>query len=218
MKIELESSASSTSTQTSATPLSSAKRTWSVSLAWRFGLLALLLLGMALATMLALQSFLQWSNIQAAVVSFLLMLPIALYVMHSQVQPMLHLFRTLSGTVGNYQDKDFSFSVYWSRQDELAELVDANNQPANVLRQQRYDLVQRELLLDSMLQNTPVSMLLLGPRGHIVFSNSSARQLLNEGRPLEGYSLSTILRQVAPELSEALANDGDGLFLSLIHI
>jgi nitrogen fixation/metabolism regulation signal transduction histidine kinase len=212
MKIELESSASSASTQTSATPLSSAKRTWSVSLAWRFGLLALLLLGMALATMMALQSFLQWTNIQAAVVSFLLMLPVALYVMYSQVQPMLHLFRTLSGTVGNYQDKDFSFSVYWSRQDELAELVDANNQLANVLRQQRYDLVQRELLLDSMLQNTPVSMLLLGPRGHIVFSNSSARQLLNEGRQLEGYSLAAILRQVAPELSEALANEGDGLF------
>lgn len=201
-----------TSTSSTINPLSSARRRWSLPLAWQFSLLALFCVAATLVCVSILDYFFPKSIVFVVGLSFVLMLPLVLYLMHSQVQPMLHLFRTLSGTVGNYQDKDFSFSVYWSRQDELAELVDANNQLASVLRKQRYDLVQRELLLDSMLQNSPVSMFLLGPRGHIVFSNSSARQLLNQGRPLEGYALAAVLQKVAPELSEALSNEGDGLF------
>ena len=35
----------------------------------------------------------------------------------------------------------------------------------DVLRDQRLDLVQRELLLDTMVQNTPVAMLLVAEHG-----------------------------------------------------
>jgi hypothetical protein len=53
-----------------------------------------------------------------------------------------------------------------------------------VLREQRLDLVQRELLLDTMVQNTPVAMLLVADvaeRGRtIVYANLAARQLLFE--------------------------------------
>lgn len=128
------------------------------------------------------------------------------------MQPVFEMMRAMSGTVLSYQDKDFSFGLHWERNDEMRDLVDAHNALGQVLREQRLDLVQRELLLDSMLQNTPVAMLLLGARGHIVFANLSARQLLHHGRKLEGMSLVELLAQVTPALSEALARGGDGLF------
>jgi hypothetical protein len=79
---------------------------------------------------------------------------------------MLSLFRALTGTVTSYRDGDFSFSLHWPQNDELSDLVAAHNALGDVLRQQRLDLVQRELLLDTMVQNTPVAMLLVSEAAH----------------------------------------------------
>ena len=75
-----------------------------------------------------------------------------------------------------------------------------------MLREQRLDLVQRELLLDTMVQNTPVALLLVteppGAAGRvIVYANVAARQLLFDGHKLEGHAL-----------HDVLARGGDGLF------
>ena len=50
-----------------------------------------------------------------------------------------------------------------TRNDELGDLVAAHNALGDALRDQRLALVQRELLLDTMVQNTPVAMLLIDP-------------------------------------------------------
>ncbi|MES2298723.1 MAG: ATP-binding protein [Pseudomonadota bacterium] len=139
-------------------------------------------------------------------------LALALLAIRSQLQPMLSLFRALGGTATSYRDGDFSFSLSWPRQDELQELVAAHNLLGDVLREQRLGLVQRELLLDTMVQNTPVAMLLVADAGAIVYANLAARQLLGEGRKLEGHQMEELLRQAAPALNEALARGGDGLF------
>ncbi len=140
------------------------------------------------------------------------LLPLTILSVRSQLQPVLALFRAMGGMVISYQDGDYSTGLHWPRQDELAELVAAHNRLGDVLRQQRLDLVQRELLLDSMLQNTPVAMLLLVDHGPIVFANLVARQLLNQGRKIEGMSIENLLQQVAPSLREAVEKGGDGLF------
>jgi nitrogen fixation/metabolism regulation signal transduction histidine kinase len=143
--------------------------------------------------------------------------PIAVITIRAQIKPILSLFRALEGTVASYKDGDFSFSLHWPQNDELADLVDAHNALGNVLREQRLELVQRELLLDTMVQNTPVAMLLVGDAssaGAIVYANLAARQLLNQGRKLEGHHLADILKQSSPALVDALARGGDGLFTS----
>lgn len=145
-------------------------------------------------------------------ICLIVFIPISIGLVRAQLRPVLELFRAMSGTVLSYQDRDFSFGLHWQRNDELADLVDAHNDLGQVLREQRLDLVQRELLLDSMLQNTPVAMLLVGLRGHVVFGNITARQLLNSGRKLEGLTLDHILHQVSPSLREAIGHGGDGLF------
>ncbi len=77
--------------------------------------------------------------------------------------------------------------------------------------------MQRELLLDTMVQNTPVAMLLVAdsttPAAPSCYANLAARQLLGEGRKLEGHSLRRrCSTHAAPALREALARGGDGLF------
>ncbi|MYM36962.1 ATP-binding protein [Duganella sp. FT94W] len=170
----------------------------------------LLTLGMLIA--LALEHYFPKNPGLVIGVCLLCVIPLAIITIRAELQRMLSLFRALTGTVTSYQDGDFSFSLHWPQNDELSDLVAAHNALGDVLRQQRLDLVQRELLLDTMVQNTPVAMLLVSESGPIVYANIAARQLLNDGRKLEGHRLDEILTRVAPELLEALARGGDGLF------
>jgi two-component system nitrogen regulation sensor histidine kinase NtrY len=196
--------------QPTATPR--AKRGMAFSLVARASIVVTLIVIIAVATSLSINYFLPQEFILSGALSLLILLPLSWMLVRSQLQPMLSLFRALSGTVISYQDKDYSFGVHWPRNDELADLVDAHNALGDVLRKQRLDLVQRELLLDSMVQNTPVAMLLVCENGPIVFANIAARQLLNEGRRLEGHTITEVLAQVSSSLREAVQRGGDGLF------
>jgi len=142
----------------------------------------------------------------------LLLAPVAAYVVRRPLAAMATMFRALAGTVSSYRDGDFAFSLAWRGRDELGELVAAHNALGDTLRHQREALVHRELLLDRMVQNTPVAMLLVDPTGHIVHANVAARQLLGEGRRLEGTMLPALLATASEALREAVARGGDGLF------
>ena len=182
------------------------------SLAARCSALVALLVSVSVVLTLLLSAWFVESPILVGCLALLLLFPLALWLVRSQFKPVLSLFRALTGTVSSYRDGDFSFSLRWPRQDELSDLVHAHNELGDVLREQRLGLVQRELLLDTMVQNTPVAMLLVVESGPIVYANLAARQLLNKGRKLEGHSLDAVLRLAAPPLRDALDRGGDGLF------
>jgi nitrogen fixation/metabolism regulation signal transduction histidine kinase len=187
-----------------------------LSLVTRWSALVGTLLAVGILIALALDHLLPGQPLAVLGICLLCVVPIAIITIRSQIQPILSLFRALEGTVTSYRDGDFSFSLHWGQNDELSDLVQAHNALGEVLREQRLDLVQRELLLDTMVQNTPVAMLLVmePARGQrtIVYGNLAARQLLAAGRKLEGHALDEILAQTAPALIEALARGGDGLF------
>ncbi|SHH69408.1 PAS domain-containing sensor histidine kinase [Massilia sp. CF038] len=182
-----------------------------LSLVTRWTALVATLLAMGIVMALVLNHFLPARPLLVGAICLALVVPIAAITMRAQIQPILSLFRALEGTVTSYKDGDFSFSLHWPQNDELADLVRAHNALGHVLREQRLALVQRELLLDTMVQNTPVAMLLVGDAA-IVYANVAARQLLNQGRRLEGHALEEIVAQSSPALEEALARGGDGLF------
>lgn len=138
--------------------------------------------------------------------------PLLVYHVRRVFAPMHSLFRALAGTVASYRDGDFGFGVLWRGGGELGELVASHNRLGEVLREQRLALVQRELLLDTMVQNTPVAMLLSDPRGHVVYSNLSARKLLGDGRRLEGRHFDALMADAPVALREALERGGDGMF------
>jgi nitrogen fixation/metabolism regulation signal transduction histidine kinase len=141
-----------------------------------------------------------------------LLFPITAYVIQRLLAPVLAMFRALAGTVSSYRDGDFSFSLAWERRDELGELVAAHNALGDTLREQRIGLVQRELLLDTMVQNTPVAMLLFDPGDRVVYANLAARKLLNEGRRMEGLAQRDLLAKAPEPLRASVERGGDGLF------
>ena len=134
------------------------------------------------------------------------------WAVHRALRPATRLFRSMAGTVASYRDGDFSFSLHWAGRDELADLVAAHNDLGQALREQRLSLVQRELLLDTMVQHTPVAMLLVDPADRIVYGNIAARRLLHGGTRLEGLELTALVSGAPEPLREAVARGGDGLF------
>lgn len=138
------------------------------------------------------------------------------WALHRATAPVRSLFRALAGTTSSYRDGEYNFGVHWKGNDELAQLVLAHAELGDVLREQRQSLVQRELLLDTMLQNTPVAMLLLNGGGdavqRVAFSNVAARKLLHGGWKLEGKRMHELLQSMPPELRNAISRGGDSLF------
>lgn len=127
-------------------------------------------------------------------------------------RPVAELIRALTGSVASFRDGDFSFSIRARRGDEVGDLVHAHNELGRVLREQRQNLFQRELLLDTVVQNTPTALLLVEPGGRVVYANIAARHLLNAGRPLAGEAFDEVIASGPAALAQAVAGEGDGLF------
>ena len=176
----------------------------------RLTLLVVALVAAAIALALALAQTL--SPVAAGAVTAVVLVPIAVLAARWIATPMASMFRALAGTVTSYRDGDFAFSLAWPRDDELGELVAAHNALGDTLRAQRGALVHRELLLDTMVQNTPVAMVLCDPGGRVVYGNLAARKLLGAGRRLEGGRFEALLALAPEPFREAVERGGDGLF------
>ena len=148
----------------------------------------------------------------AALVAAAIVAAIVATVIWRALVPMRALFRALAGTVASYRDGDFSFGITWDKASDLIELVDAHNALGTALREQRLALVQRELLLDTMVQNTPVAMVLVDAARRVVLGNLAARRMLGDGRRLEGRAFEDLLATADPAVREAFARGGDGMF------
>jgi len=150
-----------------------------------------------------------WMGTAATVL--VLALPALLFA-RALAQPVAALIRALSGSVVAFRDGDFSFSIGAKRGDEVGELVTAHNELGRVLREERQHLFQRELLLDTVVQNTPTALALVEEGGHVVYANIAARQLLNSGRSLNGEVFADIVAAAPEPLARAIASGADGLF------
>jgi len=171
--------------------------------------LAYMAAAVALASLLS-----QWIEKpwQAGLLSIAVLAPLLGYHVHRAFAPMHSLFRALAASVASYRDGDYGFGLSWAGRGELGELVASHNALGDALREQRLSLVQRELLLDTMVQNTPVAMLLVDPSRRIVHANIAARKLLGEGHKLEGQDFDALLALTPEAVREAFERGGDGMF------
>jgi len=138
--------------------------------------------------------------------------PFCVWAAATVLAPLRRLLRALEGGVLSYRDGDFSLSLRPTGHGEMGELVRLHNALGEALREQRQHLVQRELLLDTVVQNTPVALLLTDAGGHVAYANIAARQLLGEGRSLTGRAFSELLDAAPQALRDALAGGEDALF------
>jgi nitrogen fixation/metabolism regulation signal transduction histidine kinase len=143
--------------------------------------------------------------------TLVILLPLSAWLAHWVIQPLRRLLRALEGAVASYRDGDFSFSIATDRRDELGELVRMHNALGQTLREQRQHLAQRELLLDTVVQNTPVALVLTDATARVTYANIAARHLFNEGRSLAGLDFGEILDGMPESLKKAAASGEDAL-------
>ena len=128
------------------------------------------------------------------------------------MRPIQQMLRALSGTVASYREGDFSLSLVADRHDELGELMTAHNELAAALREQRAHLVQRELLLDTVMQNSPVALVLVDANDRIAYANIASRHLLSGGRSLQGLRFREAIAHAPAALQGAATEQSDNLF------
>ena len=145
----------------------------------------------------------------ATLVGIAIALPVAFWAARVATSSWSQVVRAVRDGVMSLRDHDFSVSIARVPNPELSELVTAYNQLGELLRRERLDLYQRELLLDTVIQTTPLVMVLTNSVGRVVYSNVAARQLLNTGRKLEGLDLPTVLTDAPTPLREALSVSSD---------
>ena len=160
---------------------------------------------------LNLPMFNQLSMLGGLLVTVLLLMPLAFWLAGQVMSPVSRLLRALEGAVASYRDGDFSFSIAVERRDELGELIRMHNALGQTLREQRQHLVQRELLLDTVVQNTPVALVLTDASNRVAYANIASRHLFNEGRSLHGLDFSELLSDAPDALRRAVESGEDAL-------
>jgi len=120
--------------------------------------------------------------------------------------------RAVTDGIGSLRDRDFSVSVTPTGPDEIGDLTAEYNSLGDSLRRERLDLYQRELLLDTVVQTTPLALVLTNANDTIVFGNIAARQLFRSGRKIEGLKFGALLEQAPQPLREAVEGGTDTLF------
>ena len=178
------------------------------------GKLALLLITATLVAAVSAALLTTWTGsplLGAAVAVAAWLLPVA-WAAHASMQPIRRLLRALSGSVASYRDGDFSISLRTRRHDELGQLIEAHNELGHALREQRQNLVQRELLLDTVVQHSPTALVLTDAGDRIVYANLAARHLFNDGKSPTGLRFEDLLAACPEAMRQALTASEDSLF------
>ncbi|HEX7185096.1 MAG TPA: ATP-binding protein [Thermoanaerobaculia bacterium] len=162
--------------------------------------------GLAAAGAWWLESF--WVGLLAALAFGL---PIGWWLLGLVLTPASKVLGALRDGVRGFKDHDFSLSLAVDRKDELGELVELYNSVGDVLREERRNLVQREMLLETVLEATPTAIVLT-QRGRVIFTNRAARELFVTDGRLEGKLFDSILAECPPALREVVESGRDALF------
>ena len=126
--------------------------------------------------------------------------------------PVNKTLQALSGGVASFKDHDYSVTIASNRDDELGQLVEVYNELAGTLRDERFSLFQRELLLDTVIESSAVAVVIANQRGSIVYANREASMLFAAGKPIEGGHLGNMALEMSSLMAGAINNRKDGLF------
>jgi nitrogen fixation/metabolism regulation signal transduction histidine kinase len=145
-------------------------------------------------------------------VALLLMVPVVLWSGRWTLRSMRRTLRGLDDGLLAFRDGDFSMRLASAAENDEATTVKLlYNEVADALRKQRADIYQKELLLDTILQRTPIAVVLRNEADRVVYSNAAARELFAGGLRIDGRVLGEILDDVPVPMREAVVVGGDVL-------
>lgn len=166
---------------------------------------------LALAGTAALAAHFTTRPLVIAAVTLAVALPLTWLLLRFPLGRMRANLGALTDGVRGFADGDFSLRLRVTGDDEITDLVAMYNDIGNVLRAHRNEALQRELLFETVLQATPLAVVLTVESGRVVYANRAARDLFTPGDRLEGRRLDEILN-AAPAMREAFSGDRDTLF------
>lgn len=149
----------------------------------------------------------------------LVVLPFVAWAIHDLVSRISELHAVLGNALSAFRDGDFGLRLAVRGDRELAELKAMYNALADTVRDNREAIHQKEVLLDTILQRTPVAVVLLNAADRVVYSNTAARELLANGARLNDRVLTDL--PLASALRDALMSPHDSIFRSdeeIFHI
>lgn len=144
-------------------------------------------------------------------IALLLAVLVTLLICRRFTRPISDLIDALINSTQNFKSKDFTTSIACNRGDELGELVKGLNEAGEVIRTERQYLYQRELLLETIFETTPIAMLLADNNDRVVYANVEARRMLADGERLVGYFLNDTLSNLPAEVALGIENRETGL-------
>ncbi|MCU1227229.1 MAG: histidine kinase, gyrase and HSP90-like ATPase family protein [Acidobacteria bacterium] len=137
-------------------------------------------------------------------------IPLTYLLLRGPLRRMRANLSALTDGVRGFADGDFSLRLRVTGDDEITDLIAFYNEIGAILRTQRNESMQRELLFETVLQTTPLSVILTTDGDRVVYANRAARDLFAPDR-LEGRRLNEVLAP-APALREAFTSERDALF------
>jgi two-component system, NtrC family, nitrogen regulation sensor histidine kinase NtrY len=171
---------------------------------------------LAITALIAANALIAWLHVEArwmaVVLAALVLVPVVVWASSHLVSRWSRVATALRDGLASLKDRDFSVSVTRATHDELGELVAAYNDLGDKLRVERQSLYQRELMLDTVIQTTPLALVLTNNNDAVIYSNSAARHLFSAGRKLEGHKFEGYLSAAPAPLRDAIARGGDTLF------
>lgn len=145
-----------------------------------------------------------WLALTAGVL--LAFIAVALLTRHLQLR-----LQALHTGLLNFLDNDFSVTLLDQPRDDLGEILSLYNQVAEKLRQERQYLYQRELLLDTVIQNSTLALVLVDASGRVIYSNARAESLLGGGSPMTGEMFDSAVSAAPSPLQQMLLAGDEGL-------
>ena len=128
---------------------------------------------------------------------------------HKRHQMIIH---SLDHGLQSLRDNDFSVSLSQQKEATYNPLINAFNQTSANLRDERQRLYQREMMLDKVLNASPMVTILVDHRDTIVFTNNSAQQAFKLNDSIVGRQWNKLVASLAPEFQHALNNQGETIF------
>jgi nitrogen fixation/metabolism regulation signal transduction histidine kinase len=181
------------------------------SLEGKLALLSVTLIAIAVALCGVLMLWLE-SATTAVLGTLVITIPLGIVAARWFIGPIRRTLQAVSDGIGSMRDRDFSVSIAPANEAELHALVASYNGLGQLLRDERQSLYQRELLLDTVIQATPLAMVLTNASDRVVYSNLAARQAFLGGRKLEGLGFAELLEAAPEPLRRAAASEADTLF------
>lgn len=129
---------------------------------------------------------------------------------HWLLAPVVKVNDAIASGILSLKDNDFSVSIHNQGYQETKSLVSAYNALTAILRSERMSINQRELLLDTVIENAPIALVLVKDK-YVVHANLESRRIFKRSHKLVGESFIDLCKALPQDLHQLVMEGRQGL-------